>query len=111
MNADEARVFVVLLGEMDPRHKTASADDLVVKTAAWHDILADIPFADAREAVKSHYSQSDRLLLPVGVVDYTRTLKALRDASRPLCGQCDSGWIEEAPNSFRKCSCRSSLTA
>lgn len=49
-----------------------------VDVAAWHQDLADVDFADAREAVSRHYRESTDRLMPAHVRRQVKTIRAER---------------------------------
>lgn len=51
---------------------------------AWHEIVGDLPFADAEAAVKAHYAESTERLMPAHVRERVRAIHADRLARNPV---------------------------
>jgi hypothetical protein len=49
-----------------------------IDVAAWHQDLADIDFADAREAVSRHYRESTDRLMPAHIRRHVKAIRADR---------------------------------
>lgn len=62
MNLAETYDLLTFIAALDNRR----FDDATV--LAWQPIVADVPFADARDAVRVHFGSSDAYLMPVHVV-------------------------------------------
>lgn len=53
-------------------------------TVAWHQVLSDIPYADAEAAVRAHYAESPDRLMPAHVRSRVRSIQAERLRQNPL---------------------------
>jgi hypothetical protein len=62
MNRYEAGLLLALCSAFDAR----TVGDADVK--AWADVLADIPFDDAQDAVKDHYARETEFIKPAHVI-------------------------------------------
>lgn len=75
MNLTETAALLALAAAYDNRTVT---DDAV---HAWRDLLADLPPADARDAVLAHYRRCRDWLMPADVVAHVRRLRRDRLAA------------------------------
>jgi hypothetical protein len=73
-----------LLGAMAAFDRRTVGDADVI---AWQAIMDDIPFADALEAVKRHYSEGDAWLMPVHI---RQSVKAMQQERRDTARS--TGW-------------------
>lgn len=72
MNLEETDRLLTLIQNVDKR----KIDDATV--LVWHEIIGDLPFADAVEAVTSHFRESTAYLMPAHIVAGAREIDRLR---------------------------------
>lgn len=77
MNLRETGALVGLIAIGDNRQ----VDDAVVRH--WHDLVGDLDFEDACDAVKAHRRESRTWLLPVDVRERVHTARRARLAAVP----------------------------
>lgn len=68
---------MLLLGKaslLDGRPEPTDAE-----AAAWHELLAEYPYAQARDALLDHFRESDRRLMPAHLIE---RLDAAEDQAR-----------------------------
>ena len=77
MNILETGKVLGLIAVVDNRHVDAAT------IAAWHDLIHDLDFADACEAVRVHRRESTDYLLPAHVRAGVRRIRAARLSAVP----------------------------
>lgn len=76
--------------------KAAAYDRRTVGEAealAWHQIVGDLDYADALEAVSRHYAETDRWLMPVHLRDHARRVRLERVEAAPVCQTCGQSTV------------------
>lgn len=77
MNIAETAKVLTLIQLVDRRH----VDETTI--AAWHDLIGDLDFTDACEAVRAHRRASTDYLLPAHVRAGVRVIRGARLARHP----------------------------
>ena len=72
MNRSEIALLLGLAAARDNRR----VDEVMV--AAWHEDLADLDFADAREALRRHYRESTERVMPAHIRQLVRAIRRER---------------------------------
>lgn len=79
MTKEEIAKLLAVASELDPRVTVT-----VPKVEAWFSILGDVDAALAWEAARSHYRQSDAVLMPVHIVEGVAELRRERAWEPPV---------------------------
>lgn len=58
-----------------------------ITVVAWLEMVGDLPYADARQAVISHYRESRERMMPADVRDRVKAIRAARLQETPLSGR------------------------
>lgn len=77
MNRSQTALLLGLAAAYD-RRTIGEAD-----VEAWHDVLGDISFADAKTAVKDHYRESNDWIMPAMIRKAVRKIRADRINKAP----------------------------
>lgn len=72
MNVTETTQIVARIALADNR----KVDAAVIRH--WHDLIGDLEFPDALDAVRDHYKSSDAYLMPVHIVGRVKAARAKR---------------------------------
>lgn len=68
---------------------------------AWHSLLADLPYEDVEDAIRTHYRTDRRWIMPADIVAHHEMLAAARQTeaarqSPPGCWGCDAAYVLSA---------------
>jgi hypothetical protein len=72
MNVDQTVELFKLIIAFDNRNPDA------YRTVAWAELLQNVPYADAVDAVKTHFATSDAYLMPVHIIRHAKKLRQER---------------------------------
>lgn len=90
MNRSEAATLLAITASFDRR--TVGDADVI----AWAAALESFPFAEARDAVVEHFTNSTEWLMPAHVTAIVRARRAAVPAAT-WCGRCNerTWWLED----------------
>jgi hypothetical protein len=69
VNSIETNAFLTRAALLDPRMKRTDPLEQADMAAAWADVLADVPLADAVKALSKHYRGSTVPIMPANVLE------------------------------------------
>lgn len=72
MNEEEVGILLIMAASFDRR--TIGETDVI----AWHRLLGDHRFEDAKEALERHFASSREWLMPFDVIEGIKTIRAER---------------------------------
>ena len=78
MNAAECGALLAQMATYDYR----DVDPVIV--ASWLKVVGDLPYADAEQAVRDHYSESRERMMPADVRERVKAIRMARLGATPL---------------------------
>lgn len=84
MNTSEVGKLLGLMSLVDYRKVPDDPAERNAMIAFWLELVGDLPYADAAQAVRDHYAQSSERMMPSHVRDGVKTIRAGRLDRTPL---------------------------
>lgn len=101
MTPQEAGVLLAMAGTLDGRLKPANDEDAKLKIVAWAAVLdPDMPLEAAKTALKRHYADSVKAIMPADLNTAWRAHKRVKaevEASSRTVGAIEAAAIDAVP--------------
>ena len=72
MTLQEIHLLLTQAARLDPRMGRTDADELLAMVREWHAVIGDLEYSVAIAAVREHYAQETRPLMPADVRGWAR---------------------------------------
>lgn len=76
MTLQEVGFLLAMIGQYEPTLLPAAEEDVQFKAAAWHRVLAPLPFKDGEAAVLEFYRKSQGSIAPADILKVARGTQA-----------------------------------